>query len=555
MKQIVMVLLLGTLLLSSCRQDNWDSPVYDEQGTTKKEILWMTKAVDETPGTRAVGVKSKYWNPGDTIRIKFLNGTSALQQKVQQYAAEWLQYTYLHFVYVGAGEQADVKIGFDLDTAYIATSTLGTDCKAVPQDAPSLNFVWLDYEDEMGVQAEVLRGFGHVLGLGFEHKNPNSTLRFKGSDAAFSDEYNLSGQRLAEFKALYENNPENYDFTEYDRSSIMIVSIPKSLVVAPPMSASRNSALSENDKALVAKMYPDPVIILNITDGRAEIYVAPAFVTSPGSGDSSRWVDWGDGQRENLFLNNYYYHTYADNRERKITFYGTDTAYRVFGSFKGTKAIDVSRCQSLEILYCRNGSVASVDVSHNPELNVLSCAYSPLFQAVDVSHNPKLSMLDFWGSSLLSSIDVSHNPELTDLTCIGSPLLTSLDLSNNPELDDLIVSDCRLTSLNLSHCPKLEWVSCEGNGIASITLGNHPDLGYFDCCGNGMIETNLLILARQLPDRRGKSQGNFHVNDESQWKAVLGTCQSRNWGVGYKVKSVRAASAHMALFPMPAKWE
>lgn len=491
MKQIIMVLLLGTLLLGSCRQDNWDSSVYDEQGTTKKEILWMTKTVDETPGTRAVGGKSKYWNPGDTIRIKFLNGTSELQQKVQQYAAEWLQYANLHFMYVGPGGQADVKIGFDLDTVYIATSAIGTDCKAVPQDAPSLNFVWLDYEDEMGVQAEVLRGFGHVLGLGFEHRNPNSTLRFKGSDAAFADEYNLSGLRLAEFKALYENNPESYDFTEYDRSSIMIVSIPKSLVVAPPMSTSRNSVLSENDKTLIAKMYPDPVITMKVTSTLLEVYASSIWATPPGFGDSSRWVDWGDGHREKLFRDKYYLYSYPDSRERIVRFYGADTAYRVFASLRGTKEIDVSRCKSLEYLYCRNGFITTIDVSQNPELYVLCCANSPFLQAMDVSHNPKLAIL-----------------ELTN-----SPLLVFLNVACNPELMDLYVNGC------------------------------------------GMTTATLIALAQQLPDRVGKEQGSFYVTNASQQSLVGSICSSRNWRVVVLKTEKRAASAQTVLFPLPARRE
>lgn len=134
--------------------------------------------MEKTLQTKTVGVKSKYWRPGDTIRIKFLNGTTELQQQVRQYAALWLEYVDLNFEYVEVNETADVKIGFDMDEKWIAWSTIGTDCKAIPQNEPSLNFVWLEEEDELGIKAEVLRGFGSVLGLGF--RAPESWIRLSG---------------------------------------------------------------------------------------------------------------------------------------------------------------------------------------------------------------------------------------------------------------------------------------------------------------------------------------------------------------------------------------
>ena len=92
------------------------------------------------------------------------------KDEVKQYAAEWLTYANLVFLYVAPSEDADVKIGFDMDERWLAWSAIGTDCQSVPQDEVSLNFVWLEDEGTAGVKAEVLRGFGHVLGLGFEHK-------------------------------------------------------------------------------------------------------------------------------------------------------------------------------------------------------------------------------------------------------------------------------------------------------------------------------------------------------------------------------------------------
>lgn len=171
----------------------------------------------------------KTWWPGQTIKIKFLNGSSSIQEKVKTYAAEWLDYANLTFEYVDKAEYADVKIGFDMNDSYIAYSTIGIDCKKVSQNEASLHFVYLEAEtDETIIRGEILRAFGLVLGLTFEHQNPNSTTLLKPT-ADLASTYNLTQEQANEIKKQYTTNYTNY--TTYDKSSIMVLDIPRNLLV------------------------------------------------------------------------------------------------------------------------------------------------------------------------------------------------------------------------------------------------------------------------------------------------------------------------------------
>lgn len=43
-----------------------------------------------------------------------------MSDKVIQYAAIWLEYVNLHFEYVNSNEDADVKIGFNMDDRWLS---------------------------------------------------------------------------------------------------------------------------------------------------------------------------------------------------------------------------------------------------------------------------------------------------------------------------------------------------------------------------------------------------------------------------------------------------
>jgi hypothetical protein len=253
MKRIIGIVIV-CLFIVSCIKDDTTAYNQDEQ-TLKHEKLYSIKTVAK-PLTKAIALSDKMWQSGDTIKIKFLNGNSQLQDAVKQVAATWLDYAYLKFEYVD--NNADVKIGFDMDNRYISWSTIGTDCKLVSQSVPSTNFVDLEYSLEDSYEAfqgDVLRAFGHILGLGFEHRNPESPVIFKANaQSYFEDYYGLSSEEAAELLDLYNTNQTNY--SDYDPLSIMVLEIPSTIVTKKNMAVSANTELSDTDKEFIASLYP-----------------------------------------------------------------------------------------------------------------------------------------------------------------------------------------------------------------------------------------------------------------------------------------------------------
>lgn len=114
--------------------------------------------------------------------------------------------------------------------------------------------MWLqDETDESIIKGEVLRAFGLVLGLSFEHQNPNSTLQIK-STADIAAEYNLTAEQSNQIRQQYSTAYTN--FSEYDKSSIMVLDIPRTLLVNPREYTPANKELSEKDINFIDKLYP-----------------------------------------------------------------------------------------------------------------------------------------------------------------------------------------------------------------------------------------------------------------------------------------------------------
>jgi hypothetical protein len=146
-------------------------------------------------------------------------------------------------------------------------------------------------------------------------------------------------------------------------------------------------------------------------------------------------------------------------------------------------SINLTGCYRLSDLYVGYNQITSIDLSSCPSLTYLNCAYSSL-TSLNLLDNPLLTDLDFSGMSL-TSIDLSGNPSLYNLTGTNN-LLTSLDLSSNIELIYCYINGNSLTSVNLSGCSALDTLLINGNNLTTIDLS--------DCIllRNLQIQQNLL---------------------------------------------------------------
>jgi serralysin len=204
-------------------------------------------AKEEKPGKARADSRDKLWQVGSTIRIRFLDGDAATQEKVKEIASEWLKHANVRFEFVRVGD-SDVRIRFDKGKG--AWSYLGTDALGIAKDQQTMNLGFTD-------RRTILHEFGHVLGLIEEHQNPKADIAWK-RDLIIHE---LSGPPNNWSKETIEQNvfrkfssDELPRYRDFDAKSIMTMFFPAfwtgGIVVGG------GYELSESDKAFIGKLYP-----------------------------------------------------------------------------------------------------------------------------------------------------------------------------------------------------------------------------------------------------------------------------------------------------------
>lgn len=500
MKTMKWTLLLAFFAIWACQEDQLSQEeVWQDSSSPSPRVerLRTIKRVDNAPATRAVSVKDKLWQPGDTIRIKFQNADEfpGMSDKVIQYAAIWLQYAYLHFEYVDKEEEADVKIGFNMDDRWLSWSTIGTDCKSIDQDSVSANFVWLENDDEETIQGEVLRTFGHILGLGFEHQSPASpiTLNEIKTIDYYIDNFNLTDSTIINDILPYYNSDQT-NYTEFDDMSIMTLELPgRQTQERPYYNLYFNYTLSPTDISFVRdSLYPLP-IEPEPEDGSIFRFSTKAQNLSMLLLiDDDLTITWGDG------LSTTYGKSYRTERVtisfddattvKKIKFFGSDTALISIQFDTDILSIDATGSKKLKELYCREHGLNQLEISHNKRLETLFCDRNNLTTLT--LNNPKLKTLQC-ELNQINALDVAKCPELIWIVCNNNQLKT-LDVTRNDSLFNLICRNNNLDILDLSSNKKLGHLDCENNNLSYLDLTNNPDLLVINTASN---KINSLVFS------------------------------------------------------------
>ena len=210
----------------------------------------------EARGKARAAIVDRYmWKPGQTIKIRFLEGDPGLQAKVVAVAKEWTGPDTANLTFdFGDYDDADIRIAFMQGRG--SWSYIGTDCLNHPKGA-TMNFGWLtpnSSDDE--IRRVVLHEFGHAIGLIHEHQNPKDPIQWN-RDAVERD---LSGPPNNWDPATIETNIfRKYELgeltaTSVDKDSIMMYPIPTSWTTNG-FSAGLNSELTNLDKELVHTVY------------------------------------------------------------------------------------------------------------------------------------------------------------------------------------------------------------------------------------------------------------------------------------------------------------
>lgn len=204
-------------------------------------------------------VRAKFHKVGDTLTVKFMNGTAKQKTKVEEYIRNVEQFVNLKFQFVTSGD-ADIRIAFKWQGDNGSWSYIGTDIFNIPQNRPTMNFGWLDIngrdteEYSRTVQHELL----HSLGAIHEHQSP-AAKEIPWDKPAVYNYYGGPPNNWSK-EDVDDNIFETYStsktqFSEFDKDSIMLYSIPNELTIGDYEVRSK-SVLSPVDKSFIGIIYP-----------------------------------------------------------------------------------------------------------------------------------------------------------------------------------------------------------------------------------------------------------------------------------------------------------
>jgi Leucine-rich repeat (LRR) protein len=287
-----------------------------------------------------------------------------------------------------------------------------------------------------------------------------------------------------------------------------------------------NLDLSQNSSLSIIKAYNNQLTYLDVRNGNNyNIYNSVFKVTgNPNlyciNVDDLAYSDanWGYIDSQSYFSENCLA-TYIpdDNFEQALIDLGYDSGaldnYVTTTNINTITSLDVSGKSianltgiegftSLNILYCNNNQLNSLDVSDNTQLTQLICSNNQL-TTLDITQNTLLTDLLCNGNVLnnlnlntalvhlnckynqLLSLDLSNITSLSYLECRGNQLI-NLDLSINTNLINLYCRDNQLTSLDLSSNSLLTLLNCINNQLTSLDVknGNNTNITSFFATNN-----------------------------------------------------------------------
>lgn len=206
--------------------------------------------------TKPRGLADNYflWDLGSVITVKFLNGSTAIQNKIKPLAKEWEKYAKIKFNFVGPKDKADLRVLLGNGNGH--SSYIGLVNKQIEAASETMNIDTADVAgDDAFLKNVVLHEFGHALGLLHEHSSPISGIKW--DKEKMYKEYARMGwsQEDVDFQ-VFETYKKSYtNGTKYDNKSIMHYPINKGETL-DGYTVGWNMQLSEGDIALIKALYP-----------------------------------------------------------------------------------------------------------------------------------------------------------------------------------------------------------------------------------------------------------------------------------------------------------
>ncbi|WP_166481970.1 beta/gamma crystallin-related protein [Scytonema sp. UIC 10036] len=214
------------------------------------------EAIDNSSDRMAL-ITGKKWQPGRTLRVRFLDGDPVVQTKIAAIAQQWTQYANIKLVF-GNDPDAEIRISLEPGGSW---SYLGTDALNISKNQPTMNYGWLkpDSSDQEYMRV-VLHEFGHALGCIHEHQHPQAGIPWN-RDAVYRyyKETNNWDKEQVDHNIFRRLGTDITQFSQYDRESIMHYAIPKELTIGG-FEVPWNTQLSATDKNFMRQMYPEGTV-------------------------------------------------------------------------------------------------------------------------------------------------------------------------------------------------------------------------------------------------------------------------------------------------------
>jgi hypothetical protein len=196
---------------------------------------------------------AKRWTPGRVLKMKFLNGSNGIKEKVKKNVLRWIDESKanLRFEFVDDGD-AEIRISFGSEPT---VSMVGTELLEVEPNLLNLHF---NAFDAAGLpDRKILHEFGHVLGLIHEIFHPAMPFKLRFDELK---------KYYEEIQGFSENEYENNVGRSFKRGEIQYYIFDADSIMMYPIPPEGNelhkefvlpSDLSDEDKEYLRLLYPD----------------------------------------------------------------------------------------------------------------------------------------------------------------------------------------------------------------------------------------------------------------------------------------------------------
>ena len=228
---------------------------------------WVCATLDVPGGERlapsptmpipmGLAAKKNLWKQDTVLKVRFLQGTDRLHDKVIEAASEWfINGVRLNLKKADPGELAQIRISFDPGGG--SWSYIGTDCLGIHPSQPTMNLGWATlHTPKQDFWSVVVHEWGHALGLLHEHNHPEALIEW--DKAAVYEELggppNGWDRETIDFNVFAKFDASTVITTDFDSASIMIYTIP-SRWTSNGKSFMPSWKLSEGDTATIRRLY------------------------------------------------------------------------------------------------------------------------------------------------------------------------------------------------------------------------------------------------------------------------------------------------------------